>query len=70
MLKLKDTWYKPMKKVNPMGADGQRKTCVSCGSFRHMLSDCPDSWENMAVNNGSSNLEEANVCDVVLYIGG
>lgn len=36
------------KKMNPTGADGQTLTCDSCGSFRHLLQDCPDSWENMA----------------------
>lgn len=34
--------------MNPAGADGQTLTCDSCGSFRHLLQDCPDSWENMA----------------------
>ena len=48
------------KKINPVGADGKRLVCVSCGSFRHMLADCPDSWENLAIS-----FEEANVCDVV-----
>lgn len=36
------------KKMNPVGADGKTFTCDSCGSFRHLLQDCPDSWENMA----------------------
>jgi hypothetical protein len=34
--------------INPMGPDGQPITCRSCGSYRHMIKDCPDSWENMA----------------------
>ena len=21
--------------------------CNSCGSYRHLLAECPDSWENM-----------------------
>ena len=35
------------KKVNPTGPDGRTLVCKSCGSFRHLLPDCPDSWENM-----------------------
>ena len=34
------------RKVNPPGKDGRPLTCRACGSFRHMLTDCPDSWEN------------------------
>ena len=36
------------RKMNPLGKDGRALTCKSCGSFRHMLPECPDSWENMA----------------------
>ena len=25
--------------------------CISCGSFRHLMAQCPDSWENMASTN-------------------
>ena len=32
--------------VNPTGRDGQVLTCLCCGSFRHLLSGCPHSWEN------------------------
>lgn len=35
------------KKINPTGADGNIKRCKSCDSIRHMLPDCPDSYENM-----------------------
>ena len=35
------------KKINPSGRDGEVLKCKSCGSFRHLLADCPDSWENM-----------------------
>ena len=30
-----------------MDANGKRLRCHSCGSFRHLLASCPDSWENM-----------------------
>ena len=35
------------KKINPKGTDGYVLKCHSCGSFRHLLDACPDSWENM-----------------------
>ena len=35
------------KRVNPTGQDGNLKRCKSCDSIRHMLPECPDSWENM-----------------------
>ena len=34
--------------MNPLGPDGNPKLCPSCGSYRHLLLACPDSWENMA----------------------
>ena len=39
------------KKVNPSGLDGKPKTCASCQSIRHMVRDCPDSWENLKTSN-------------------
>ena len=30
------------RKMNPVGSDGQ-----TCGSYRHLMAECPDSWENM-----------------------
>ena len=36
------------KNINPLGPDGRTLTCKSCGSYRHLLPACPDSWENMA----------------------
>ena len=35
------------KRINPVEADGNRLLCISCGSYRHLLEDCPDSWENI-----------------------
>ena len=55
------------RNVNPIGNNGNVLTCAACGSFRHLLGDCPDSWEN---------LEKANICkskdnvDVILFTGG
>ena len=42
----------PGRRKNPLGKDGRALTCKACGSFRHMLPECPDSWENMGkINN-------------------
>ena len=35
------------RKINPTGLDGDVLKCHSCGSFRHLLDECPGSWENM-----------------------
>ena len=35
------------KPMNPTGADGEILKCKSCGSFRHLLGECPHSYENM-----------------------
>jgi len=53
----------PVKKKNPVGADGHLLTCKSCGSFRHLIGECPDSWENLAKVNM---VEDENV---VLFTG-
>ena len=33
--------------MNPTGADGKTLSCRCCGSYRHHMKDCPDSWENI-----------------------
>ena len=33
--------------LNPTGPDGNPLLCISCGSYRHLISDCPDSWEKL-----------------------
>ena len=45
----------PRKKINPIGANGKPLLCNSCGSYRHLLEECPDSWENMEKKNVSKN---------------
>jgi hypothetical protein len=37
---------KDARNVNPKGQDGRTLLCNACGSFRHMIAKCPDSWEN------------------------
>jgi transposase InsO family protein len=36
-----------VKKLNPLGPEGSPLRCKSCDSIRHLLADCPDSYENM-----------------------
>ena len=51
------------RKMNPVGSDGQTLICKACGSYRHLMAECPDSWENMRRGNV---VEEENV---VLFTG-
>ena len=44
-------WVK--KKLNPVGPDGKILLCNSCGSYRHFVAECQDSWENIAKRKNS-----------------
>ena len=35
------------RRQNRLDANGKILRCHSCGSFRHLIASCPDSWENM-----------------------
>ena len=35
------------RKINPTGYDGRPLRCKACGSFRHLIEACPDSWERL-----------------------
>lgn len=52
------------KNINPNGPDGKIMTCRSCGSYRHLVKNCPDSWENLQQANITENEEH-----VVLFTG-
>ena len=41
------------KKKNPVESNGRPLTCRSCGSYRYLVRECPDSWENMPKINTS-----------------
>ena len=56
------------KSVNTNGPDGHPITCKSCGSFRHLVANCPDSWENLAKVNITEN-DEYEKEHVVLFTG-
>ena len=48
------------KKLNPLGLNGQILLCKSCGSYRHFVADCPDSWENMMKRKASKGSLKSN----------
>ena len=41
--------------LNPFGVDGRPLLCKGCGSFRHFLENCPESWENLTKYNTEQN---------------
>ena len=60
------------KKMNPVGPDGKPLTCRSCGSYRHLVVNCPHSWENMAKTNVNERMAKVNITEeenVVLFTG-
>ena len=57
------------KPVNPKNENGDTLTCISCGSFRHMLDTCPHSYENMKKRINDSLVSQTDMVDVVLYTG-
>ena len=46
------------RSTNPKGPDGKPLLCRSCGSFRHLIAKCPDSWENRATVNIAEQMEK------------
>ena len=46
----RDSEYLGTKKLNPIGSDGNPLRCRSCESIRHLIKDCPHSYENMERN--------------------
>ena len=37
--------------LNPPGLDGKLLRCSACGSYRHLIKNCPDTWENSTSTN-------------------
>ena len=44
--------------LNPPGLDGKPMLCKGCGSYRHFLQTCPESWENMNKVSSVNNAEQ------------
>ena len=61
---------KPTRKVNANGSDGRPMLCNACGSYRHLVHDCPDSWENMErVNIVDTKSDMSDIQQVTLLTG-
>ena len=45
------------RKLNPMGRDGRRLLCLCCGSYRHLIKNCPDRIENVNVTTNEGDIE-------------
>ena len=46
------------RKLNPKGQDGEIMRCTICDSIRHLLGECPHSWENMSKKDKAYTVEE------------
>ena len=47
-------YYNANKKQNPKGRDGKVLTCRACGSFLHLIRECPDKAESVNVTENST----------------
>ena len=54
----KATMSKVDKRINPPGSDCCLLKCYSCGSFRHLLDKCPDSWENLGKKSSGDDISK------------
>ena len=54
--------------INPKDQDGNFKRCNCCDSIRHLIKDCPDSYENQSKQMETANVVE-DVVNVVLFTG-
>ena len=58
--------------MNPMGPDGKILTCRCCGSYRHLVAKCPQSWENLFKTNVTERMAKVNITEdehAVLFTG-
>ena len=49
------------KRMIPLGSNGRPLLCRSCGSYRYLVANCHDSWENMnklKVHKSDNNIED------------
>ena len=45
-----DAGQEKKRPLNPKGPKGEILRCKACDSFRHMINECPHSWENLEQN--------------------
>ena len=60
---------KVTKPMNPAGEDGEPITCGSCGSYRHLVAECPHSYEKLR-ENSKSNTTETLVTEAIMVATG
>ena len=53
-------WQK-IRRQNPISANGRPLTCKACGSYRHFVAHCPDSWKNIARENREEINSKSNI---------
>ena len=63
---LNHSYKQPERRINSKDASGKVLTCISCGSYRHLLAECPDSWENLSAKTYAVEDDSAKV---VLFTG-
>ena len=63
---------------NPIGRDGRMLLCYGCGSFNHLLDNCPEKTNNVSYTGAEEvqiesgkvdNVNGSYVCDIILYTG-
>lgn len=55
--------------INPLSGNGARLTCHSCGSYRHLVAECPHSYENSKDRNKVNMVKDESSEQVALYTG-
>lgn len=55
--------------TNPKGSDGRYLTCYGCGSYRHLLSNCPYAYEKDRGVGKAENVKAVSDENVVLFTG-
>ena len=54
------------RKTNPLGANGRPLLCSACGSYRHLVKECPDSYENKKVDQVFDTESDETIYNVML----
>ena len=60
------------RKMNPLDPDGKTLTCRCCGSYRHLIAECPHTWESTFKGSSQKKLAKVNIAEdenVVLFTG-
>ena len=58
--------------MNQLDPDGKTLTCRCCGSYRHLIAECPHTWESTFKGSSQKKLAKVNIAEdenVVLFTG-